>query len=400
MKLNILFSILLVSLIFIIPFASSAHADNDSVIQIPQALHSNLEKMLELTSENGKQAPDKSVIGPIIDYLMTPKDLSVTYSAGKREGATSNYYEFTINRSLKELINIAYNPEIPSYFIIPASLRQSRWMAANGNTTLQPDLTQAMNDLSKPALYKGVEFVENTPDTFSGAYYAYKLNRAVLLTEYQGHPALFSMSSQTGKSEVGKKGLVVGSDDDWNYIYTGEKGCTRRGLGWVDSYMYHSDSIMVYYEVTEPAPQVHCAVFKWVDAGWAGINMAKPVHIKKGIERFVKTYKQIVEFKGMPDPSEVAETIRQINSLSMQELKDKARDHFESLKKSHGNDNYLTRKWFPQLFNDDNHYVDQMSSEELKVVICKEYLKYLLGKSHGFDIAMFEKSKDRPKHPG
>lgn len=398
MKPNIFFSILLVFLILISPFIVSANADD--AIQIPQALHPCLEKMLELTSKACHQAPDETTIGQIIDYLQSSKNMSATYSAGKRKGATSSYYEFTINRSMKELINLAYNPAIPSYFIIPASLRQSRWIEVNGEPTALPDLTQALDDLSEPILYKGVEFVENTPDTFSGAYYAYELNRAVVLTAYQGHPALFSMSSQKGKSEVGKKGLVVGSDDDWNYLYTGEKGCTRRGFGWVDSYMYNSDSIMVYYEVTDPTPHVHCAVFKWVDAGWAGINMAKPIHIKKGIERFVKTYKQIIEFKGMPDPAEVAATIGQINSLPTRELREKARDHFEQLKKHHGNDNYLTRKWFPQLFKDDNHYVEQMNPEELKVVICKEYLKYLLGKSHGFDIAMFEKNKDRPKRPG
>jgi hypothetical protein len=168
----------------------------------------------------------------------------------------------------------------------------------------------------------------------------------------------------------------------------------------VSSYMYDSDSIMVYYEETEPTVHVRCGVFKWVDAGWAGINLAKPIHIKKGIERFVKTYKQILEFKGMPDPDKVAATIHQINNLPIQDLKAQARDHFENLKKRHKNDNQLNHKWFSQLFQDDNDYIEKMSPEELKVVICKEYLKYLLGKSHGFDIALFDKNKDRSKHPG
>jgi hypothetical protein len=41
-----------------------------------------------------------------------------------------------------------------------------------------------------------------------------------------------------------------------------------------------------------------------------------------------------------------------------------------------------------------------MSREELTAVVCKEYLKYLLGKSHGFDIALFQQAQTRARNPG
>jgi hypothetical protein len=390
--------ILLIPVIVMGTLATNIQADENAV-QIPSTLKPSLDKLLELTVQNDQRPPDMDAINRVVDYLLTPKNMASTYSAGNRKGATSNYFEFTLNRSLDDLIQLAYNPDIPSYFVIPASLHRSHWLDVDGKPRPFPDLSKALTSFAEPVVFKGMEHVENTPDTFSGAYYAYDLNRAMVLARCHGRQVLLSMSSQKNKSDVGKKGLVVGDDGDWNYLYTGEKGCTRTGLGWVNSYMYDSESIMVYYEVTEPVPHLRCAVFKWVDAGWAGINMAQPFHIKKGVERFVNTFKQVVESTALPTPSALAATIRRINNLPMDELKQRVRDYFNRLKEHHQNDSRLNRRWFARLF-DDGRYINGMSREELKAVVCKEYLKYLLGKSHGFDIALFRKAQNRARNPG
>ena len=378
--------------------ATHTRADENAV-QIPSELIPSLDKLLALTAQHDQRPPDMEAVDRVVDFLLTPKDMSSTYSAGNRKGATSNYFEFTIDRSLDDLIRLAYNPEIPSYFVLPSSLHQSRWLDADGKSRPLPDLTKSATALAEPMLFKGMEYVENTPDTYSGAYYAYNLNRALVMARCRGRRVLLSMSSQNDKSDVGKKGLVVGDDSDWNYLYTGEKGCTRTGLGWVKSYMYASDSIMVYYEVTEPSPHLRCAVFKWVDAGWAGINMAQPHHIKKGVERFVNTFKQIMESTALPATAELSATIKRIHDLSLAELKQRVRGYFVRLKERHQNDSRLNRTWFARLF-DDGRYVEKMSREELTAVVCKEYLKYLLGKSHGFDIALFRQAKTHARNPG
>jgi hypothetical protein len=392
--------LLLIPAFALCSLATETQADENTV-QIPETLNPSLNKLLELTVASGHPQPDMDAINRVLDYLLAPKNMALTYSAGIRKGATSNYYEFTLNRSLQDLIRLAYNPDIPSYFVLPASLHQSSWLDPNGTPQPLPDLSKALTCLAEPILVKGMEHVVNTPDTYSGAYYAYDLNRAIVLARSRGHRVLLSMSSQKGKSDVGKKGLVVGNDDDWNYLYTGEKGCTRSGLGWASTYMYDSDSIMVYYEMTDPTPHLRCAVFKWVDAGWAGINMAQPVHIKKGVERFLNAFKQIVESTTLPTPSALAASIRRIDKLPMNELKQKVSDHFNRLKKCHQDDNRLNRRWFTRLF-DDGRYIEKMSREELKAVLCKEYLKYLLGKSQGFDIALLRDihGSHRARNPG
>ncbi len=90
----------------------------------------------------------------------------------------------------------------------------------------------------------------------------------------------------------GKKGLVLGSDSDWNYLYSGKKGTNLPGLGWVSSYMYDSCTIMIYYEMDPNEPLVRCAVFKWLKAGWSNINMVKKSHIYKGLVRYENSFKR------------------------------------------------------------------------------------------------------------
>jgi hypothetical protein len=387
-----------IAFFFIILLLAAPCRAEEETTMTPRALRPGLEHLLDLARHDSHSLPDMALIDRVVDYVMTPKDPAATYSAGQRNGATSNYFEFTIDRSLEDVINLAFNPAIPSYFVLPASLHQSRWMEVDGKQQPFPDLSKGLNTLDKPIFVRGVEFMENTPDTFSGAYYSYLLDRAVILARYKGHRVLLSMSTQREKSDVGKKGLVLGNDDDWNYIYTGEKGCTRTGLGWVDSYMYNSESIMVYYEVNEPVPHVRCGIFKWVDAGWAGINMAQTHHIKSGVERFVKTFKEVVESPNLPQPSKLADMLGRIAKLPTQILQDEVQCYFAALRSAHQNDNRLCRKWFAQLFQ-NNRYVNGMNREALKAVVSKEYLKYLLGKSPGFDIAIFEKAKTCAQNP-
>ncbi len=387
--------------VFITLFLSSSPeaAASSEAKQIPKALTPGLEHLLTLTEQDSQTDFDPNLIEDIIEFINQSKDLSVTYSAGPRKNASSNYYEFTINRSLKNMLDLVYNPEIPSYLAVPASTRRSQWIEINGKNQSLPKLSDFLETLSNPVIVKGVEYTENTPDTHSGAYYAYELDRAMIVMKHKGHSVMLSMSCQRDKSEVGKKGLVLGSDDDWNYLYTGEKGTTKKGLGWVDSYMYNSASVMVYYETSDPSPQVRCGVFKWIRAGWSGLNFAKPHHIRNGVERYAKTFKEIVESPHLQKTSELSKMFRQIDNLPTTELKEKVRNYYGYLKSCYQNKNSLFQKWFKQLFK-DNHYVDNMKREELKAIVCKEYLKYLLGKTPSFDVSRLDPPKSPKKNPG
>jgi hypothetical protein len=360
--------------------------DAQKSVQVPQELLPAFEYLLSYTGKSIPKKLDSNHIDRVVKFVNSAKDLQKTFSMGLRKGATSNYYEFSLGKSLKEVLDITYNPDIPSHITTPASIRRAEWININGKKQKLPKLSDYLTGLSEdPVLIKGVEFIENTPDTFSGAYYAYELDRALLLVRHNGNKILISMSHQRDKSEVGKKGLVLGNDDNWDYLYTGEKGCTRSGLGWVNSYMYDSASIAVYYEEDGPSPKVHCGMFKWLRAGWAGINMVKPHHIRDGVKRFAKPFKNIVESPNLANTDKLAKTLKKIDDMPEEELRRKVQRYYLHLKELYQNQNRLARQWFDQLTGNDGHLA-KMSPKEMKAVLEKAYVKHLLGKSPGMDI--------------
>jgi hypothetical protein len=369
-------------LLFCLSLLLQAHASG-AAAQNPEELIPAYDNLLSFT-KNGSQTPlDADLVEVLLNFVASSKDLGDSLSLGKRQGDTSDYYEFTIDRPLKEILKLAFSKDIPSYTLAPSTLRLSYWIEANGKKQPLELNSDILDASSAPVVMRGLDFLENTPDTNSGAYYSYELDRAFIFTRHRGNRVLISTSEQRDRSSVGKKGLILGSDDDWNYLYTGEKGCTLAGLGWIRSYMYHSSAIIVYYETLDPYPQVKYAIFKWLRAGWSGFNLVKPHYLRRGVERYAKAFKEIIESPYLQDISEFSETFRKIKSLSTEELKRKAHRYFIELKNRHHEDNSLTMKWFIALFKDDL-YLESLTRKELEAITNLEYLKYVLGKTSTF----------------
>lgn len=377
-------------------FVSAATAD---IEQVPEELSPAFEHLLSITNQCGEMVPKADRVNQVIDFVNSAKNLNRTFSMGVRKGATSNYSEFYLNRSLKEVLDLVYNPNIPSHITVPASVRRSKWVQVNGKTQGLPKLSDYLVDLTGPTLIKGIEFVENTPDAFSGAYYAYELDRALMLTRHHGNKVLISISCQRNKSDVGKKGLVLGNDDNWDYLYTGEKGCTLPGLGWVKSYMYDSASITVYYEEGGPKPKIRCGVFKWIRAGWAGMNMVQPHHIRKGVQRFAKNYKDILESPTLADTAKLSGAFQRIGSMPEEELRQKVQCYYLNLKEIYQNKCRLASRWFDRLSGNDGHLAN-MKPEEMKAILDKVYVKHLLGKNPGVDLTLFDPLASHANYPG
>lgn len=375
---------------------SAAAAD---VEQVPEELFPAFEHLLSFTNQSGDTVPEADQVHQVIDFVNSAKNPDHTFSMGHRRGAASNYSEFCLNRTLKEVLDLAYNPNIPSHITAPASIRRSKWVQVNGKTQDLPRLSDYLADLTGPALIKGIEFIENTPDAFSGAYYAYELDRALMLTRHHGNKVLISISRQRSKSDIGKKGLVLGNDDNWDYLYTGEKGCTLPGLGWVKSYMYDSASITVYYEEGGPKPKIRCGVFKWVRAGWAGMNMVQPHHIREGVQRFAKNFKDILESPTLADTAKLSRAFRRIGRMPEEELRQKVQSYYLNLKEIYQNKSRLASRWFDRLSGSDGHLAN-MKPEEMKAILDKAYVKHLLDKNPGVDSSRFDPLAPQAKYPG
>jgi hypothetical protein len=356
-------------------------------VKVPEALYPGLRHLLTFVGQGdlGKEALNIKEITPVLAFVASQKPENTMYYVDESFGATSAYHEFMFEKDLKHILRFSYNPDIPSFITTPSSVRISHWSGMDGKDLNFPKLWFSLQTLETPVMVRGVETVENTPDLFTGGYYKYDLDRTLLLFRYEGRNVLVSLSKQKDISDVGKKGVVVGSDDDWNYLYSGIKGLNKTGLGWVDSYMYDSYSIIVYYEMESGKPLVKCGAFKWLNAGWKKINMVKRDHIYRGLQRYAETYKSIIENLSLPDADNIESAYSRMSDLDVAKLRDINRAYLHSLKEKYAQDRSLSAKWIARLFEDDV-YVNSMNRDELQAVLVIEHLKRALGKPYDIDL--------------
>jgi len=355
--------------------------------KVSEALHQGLNYLLTFVRPEGlgEEALNIHQIAPVLDFVASQKPENTMYYVNGSHGATSAYHEFVFEKDLKHILRFSYNPDIPSFITTPSSVRLSRWSGMDGKGLNFPNLWLSLQNQEEPVMVRGIETVENTPDLFTGGYYKYDLDRTILLFKYEGRDILISLSKQQDISDVGKKGVVLGSDDGWSYLYSGLKGLNKTGLGWVNSYMYDSYSVIVYYEMEPGKPLVKCGAFKWLNAGWKKINMVKKEHIYRGLQRYAETYKSIIENLSQPDADKIAQVYAHISGLDDATLRDANQSYLKSVKERYADDRSLSAKWIAKLFEDDA-YVNSMSRNELQSVLVLEYLKRALGKPYDIDV--------------
>ena len=366
--------------------------------RIPEPVNPGLNYLLSLAEPVHSQNFDTGVIEEVIKFVLSSKDKTALYFPGNRTDIPSAYHEFDIHNGLKHVLDIGFNPNIPPFILSPSSIRLAYWKEINGKKQLLPDLSSMLSRLDQPITVTGVEHEEITPDLNTGAYYGYDLNRTLILLKYQGRPALISISKQKNISDIGKKGVVLGKDDNWDYFYSGQNGLNKPGLGWVNSYMYDSYTVSIFIERGGPGTLVHCGVFKWLRAGWADINMVQNQHIYRGLQRYTDTVKGILEYPSLPEPDKMAEIFSMIKTFSADELKEKVRNYITLLSQKYGDDASSGGKLITESIKDST-YLSQLSQYQMQSVLAVEYIKYLMGKNTIQDVAYFISPANINRHP-
>jgi hypothetical protein len=263
---------------------------------------------------------------------------------------------------------------------MPSSTRLFKWLDIDGHRRMPPRLGLYLNKPNPPMVTRGVQSIEITPDLNSGAYYGYDCVYLMLMFTYQRRRYIVVVSKQDSPSTVGKKGYVLGTDDDWDYFYSGKKGLTIPALGWVRSYMYSSSGINIYHELDPGLPKIRCAMFKWLRAGWSGINMVQRKHIDKGLKRFAKPFKKILEHPSLPPAAALISDFSQMRRFSDDELRSKMQIYANILKKRYPKDNQGRKKWPADILENKSHWT-KMSREEMQSVLVIEHMKLVLGKT-------------------
>ena len=369
-------------------------ADNPVTKKISEALYPGLYHFFDLVDPEKKVLFDPKKTEQVLDFVESPKDESALYRADDIFGIPSAYYEFDVRKDLSDIAAYSFNPDIPCIATMPSSTRLFEWLGKNRQKSVSPRVRQYLDNLDTPVVIRGLRFVENTPDINSGAYYAYDMYQALVIFKHRQRNVLISISRQTDVSSVGKKGYVLGADEDWDYFYSGEKGLTIPALGWVRSYMYGSRTVAVYDEIGGGAPKVRCAVFKWLRAGWSGINMVKNRHIYYGLKRFATPFKEIIESPLLPPVNEMASTFKRIRNFSEKTLRSKMSIYSNILKNRYNSENQRPKKIPTKLFDNGNHW-KKMTKDEMESVLVVEHMKYVMGKTQGSDVRAL---LDLPKH--
>jgi hypothetical protein len=362
--------------VLILAGASPLHARD--LKPVPESVYAGLEYLLTIPGGTDDIVPER--LNHIIDFVVsTPADASM--SMQDRDKASGAFHSFTLKGDLSRVLDYAYNPDIPVYVTMPSSVREQEWLASGTREGLKA-LPQAVKDGSR-FLVRGAEREIITPDANTGGYYAYTQDRAVAVFPGATGPVLVSVGCQTEPSEVGRKGCVVGDDSGWNYLYSGETGLNKTGLGWVDSYMYNAHSVIVFVTDTE-AGVVRVGSFKWLNAGWASMNMVKQMHIVNGIKRFAADFKAVLESPRLPDVRELTSLYSGLLSDSVDSLRAMVEPYLAAIVSS-GKASDLSRSFRKLL--DSGEYLRNMTREEMVKIVLKEFLKERIGRPNLIRVA-------------
>lgn len=259
------------------------------------------------------QDPDPARIASIIAHVRAQGDAS--QSLPRYADAPGAYLGFQIRMPMQRLLRYLYNPEIPQELIKPFSIRSSDWTTP-GSAEDQRRLWTDPWPASNVVVVRGEQYDRTTADLSTGGCYGMSLKRALIFVPHE--MALLSVSVQTGPSEVGTKGYLLGHDEGSRYVYSGEEGLTRAGLGWVSSRILTNVSIGVYLGQGEA---VQSGVFQWMRAGWSGMSVVKESHIKDSLTRYRERIGAVLHAPGLPAPEELEQLFRTLDGKSDADLR-------------------------------------------------------------------------------
>jgi len=310
--LSILLIILLLTIIQLQTVLAEPVSDSSQAVSVAAM------KLVEFGTDS-KAGLDVQAVAMLVDYVLGSKPNKETDlpTVHKAPGA---YYVFDTRINFLNFLQYSYSNQIPSVLTSPSSLRYSLWNGQHGKLQPLPNSWILASPDGKPTIIRGLQRDAITPDLTTGVYYEYELNRTFILLNHKGRQTLITVSKQINISDVGKKGVILGNDDDWNYYYSGEPGSTKTGLGWVKSYIYDYFSVAVYVETGSSPSMVRTGIFQWIRAGWSGVNFVQTQHIIKGIKRYAKNSKSILESPNLPAPNQIASAYQRLSSLPQSDL--------------------------------------------------------------------------------
>ena len=329
--------------------------------------------------------PDAATLTAFLDYTTSPINLT---GVGEEPPAPQKYEKVSgvLWRSRLRKVPLAttlqylLNPKVPATVVYPASIRYAKWQPGSDILSLPKPLWEQFGQYKDtPLVLRGSELEEITPDDNSGAYYRYTLDRVLIMTESQGRQVVIALAWQRGQSEVGKKAATIGDATNWDFVYSGVKGTLAKGLGWAESYIYSSASIIVFYEDVPGGKDTGYAMYRWMDAGWKGMNMVKPSHIMAGADRSFDGLKAFMESPKRPSPEAIDAYMKSVEALDLPALQERFKPYSLKVEEAASNTPALQNEEFQAIIKGGG-YGNSMTKDELVAAFVVNYIKEQLGK--------------------
>lgn len=281
---------------------------------------------------------------------------------------------------LATTVEYLFNPKVPMTVVFPSSIRYSIWQPGSDILTAAEPLQASLGKhRDAPLVLRGTEFEEITPDDNTGTSYSYMLDRVIILTENAGKQVVLSLSWQKGKSNVGEKVATIGDYSNWDFVYSGVQGTLASGIGWAETFIYSSASITILYEDAPGGKDTGYALYRWMDAGWSGMNMVKQSHITAGAERSFAGLKAFMEAPNRPTPDAIAAHMSELEKLDISTLQARFAPYSAKVEEAAATVDVLKTDDFQKVIKDGG-YGKSMTKDELLAAFAVQYIKQQLGK--------------------
>ncbi len=351
---------------------------------LPPEIQKGVDELLAMRNPQAP-LPGKAVLDTFLEYTTSPVNLTgvgekAPYPDKYEKGSGVLWRSRIQGVPLATTLQYLFNPKVPLTVVYPASIRYAYWQPGSDILSLSRPLWEQLGEhRDKPLVLRGTEVEEITPDDNTGSYYKYLLDRVLILTECEGRQMLISISWQKGKSEVGKKAATIGDYSNWDFVYSGAKGTLASGIGWAETYIYSAASLIVFYEDTPGGKDTGYAMYRWMDAGWSGLNMVKQSHITAGAERSFAGLKAFLESPRRPSPAEIESYIGSLQALDLPALQARFARYGAKVEEAAATVDPLKSDDFQKVIK-DGEYGKSMTKQELIAALAVDFIKQKLGK--------------------
>ncbi len=300
------------------------------------------------------------------------KDDVLLYPGKGVVDGTSAYYEIEIDLPLDRIMAYIYNPDIPKYIFNPLIIRYTRWEKAPADFDIFN--SHDHHSRSSPVIVQGIKHVCTTPHPKIGGYFEYDTRELRIGYFQDDQPIYIDISKMTDTSGPAHKGGSIGPADNWLFYYLDEKGLNKRFLGWVDAYIYTNVSLTVF---VGQGDTTRIGLFKWIKAGWAGINFAGRRRIHEGLKQYGLNLRKILTDATIPDPQTLAKKIIKLDNLPEAKQREQITSIFEKTRKILGEGIMFKNDRFRDVYR-NGEYIQNLSEVEIKAILAKDYLKFHL----------------------